>query len=314
MPAASKSSASAHRTLAEITFPVDSFREAAPHLRRPFTPAAVKFKVQATWPKQNPTGGLIVSYIDARLVVERLNLIVPHLWHDAYEPQDRHLICHLTVDGITRSDVGEGIVKGLYSDALKRAAVKFGVGVSLYATPKMMLSVDDGHLKSRRTRDGESLVLTPKGESHVRFLYAKWLEAHGSHAFGEPLDHGDTEGAQGDVEAEDEELGHDGQAATTPSGGRSVQDTRQEAAVATPEQRRLLFAAADDAQLPPVEFADAICKAVGIGLKSFEDQSQASAWAARQVDRLPARLVDRVLDEIRTMATREPDPVAPELR
>jgi hypothetical protein len=67
-------------------FPCDSFKAAARHLRRPFTPAAVRFKVQATWPKDKPTGGLIVAYIDARLVTERLNLVVPHLWADAYRP------------------------------------------------------------------------------------------------------------------------------------------------------------------------------------------------------------------------------------
>jgi ERF superfamily len=107
----------------------------------------------------------------------------------------------------------------------------------------------------------------------------------------------------------------DGQAATG-SGRTPSAAGRQEAAVASLEQRRLLFAKADEAQLPPTEFADAICKAVGIGLRSFDDESHASAWVSRQVDRLPARLVDRVLDEIRVLAAQahEPDPVAPELR
>jgi hypothetical protein len=191
-------------TPAAVAFPVDSFREAAPHLRRPFTPQAVKFKVQATWPKDNPTGGLIVAYIDARLAVERLNLIVPHLWHDDYEPAGKFLGCALTVDGITRRDVGQELMnlKGLYSDAFKRAAVKFGVGVSLYAIPKMMLNVSDGHLKPRRTRDGASLELTPAGEKYVRSLYSRWLSEHGVQAFGEPLDHGDSDDAQGDAEVD----------------------------------------------------------------------------------------------------------------
>ena len=191
---------------APTVFPLGSFREAAIHLRRPFTQAAVKFKVQATWPKDKPTGGLIVAYIDARLAVERLNLIVPHLWSDEYELAGKGgLICHLTVDGITRRDLGEGVGKGLFSDALKRAAVKFGVGVSLYAIPKMTLNFSDGHLKPRRTRDGESLELTPAGEKRVRATYAAWLTEIGVQAFGEPLDHGDTEGAQGDVEADGED-------------------------------------------------------------------------------------------------------------
>jgi hypothetical protein len=178
--------------------PVDSFREAAPLLRRPFTPAAVKFKVQATWPKDTPTGGLIVAYIDARLVTERLNMVCPHLWEDAYNGP----MCRLTIDGLTRHDVGDGTGKALVSDAFKRAAVKFGVGVSLYAIPSMRLNKSNGHLEDRRTRDGMSLVLTPNGETHVRMIYEGWLDMKGRQAFGDPLDHGDSEDAQGDAEVD----------------------------------------------------------------------------------------------------------------
>ncbi len=186
-------------------FPVESFREAARHLRRPFTPAAVKFKVQATWPKDNPTGGLIVAYIDARLAIERLNLVVPHLWHDEYRPVTPDLMwCDLTVDGITRRDVGEGKGKGLVSDALKRAAVHFGIGVSLYAIPKMILKVDSGAVKAKQIAGKRTLEITPKGEQMLRDMYAHWLDAHGRTSFGEPLDHGDVEGAQGDTETETE--------------------------------------------------------------------------------------------------------------
>lgn len=190
-------------TAPEDIFPLDSFRDAARHLRRPFTEHAVKFKVQATWPKENPTSGLIVAYIDARLVVERLNLLVPHLWHDGYRPVGgQQMWCDLTIDGITRSDVGEGTGKGLVSDALKRAAVKFGIGVSLYAIPKMILELTDGTLKSKQTRESLTLELLPKGEQVLRGMYAHWLDERGLQAFGEPLDHGDVADAQGDHEAE----------------------------------------------------------------------------------------------------------------
>lgn len=185
-------------------FPLDSFKDAAIHLRRPFTPQAVKFKVQATWPKDEPTSGMIVSYIDARLAVERLNLIVPHLWYDNYEPADkpRFLRCALTIDGITRSDVGEGDGKGLYSDAFKRAAVKFGVGVSIYAVPKMVLNVRDGHLQVKGSGERQTVVLTANGETRARDIYSLWLATHGTQAFGEVLNHGDVENSQGDVDAE----------------------------------------------------------------------------------------------------------------
>lgn len=179
----------------------ESFREAVGLLRRPFTAEAVKFKVQATWPKgDQPTNGLVVCYIDQRLVTERLNLIVPHLWHDAYRPVGSGLMwCDLTVDGITRSDVGEGQGKALVSDALKRAAVKFGIGVSLYATPKMVIGVEGGQARVRKTaRDGLTLELQPRGEVYVRNLYSTWLDTHAAKVYGDALDHGDVFDADGD--------------------------------------------------------------------------------------------------------------------
>lgn len=186
---------------AEVLFPLDSFKAAARHLRRPFTAEAVKWKVQAVWPKDNPASGLVVGYIDARLAVERLNLLVPHLWFDEYETAGKQLLCRLTVDGITRQDVGDGQGKGLYSDALKRAAVKFGVGVSLYAIPKMILQVSDGMVKVRQTAKGKTLEITPKGDARLRTMYADWLTQHGEGAFGEALNHGDVEGSVGDPDA-----------------------------------------------------------------------------------------------------------------
>jgi len=180
-------------------FSVDSYRAAAMHLRRPFTAEAVKWKVQAEF------GGdkaLIVPYIDARLVIERLNLVCPHLWHDEYEPLagGQGLLCRLTIDGITRLDVGSDYKgKGLYSDAFKRAAVKFGVGVSLYALPQIIFSTTDGLLRKQGKK--ESLVLTDSGLARCASGYRAWLKEAGE-TFGEALDHGDVEGAYGDVEAE----------------------------------------------------------------------------------------------------------------
>ena len=177
------------------SLPVDAYREAAPLLRRPFTAAAVKFKVQATWPKDKPEAALIVAYIDARLAIERLNLVCPHLWEDDYKSiGDGLMWCYLTVDGITRRDVGEGKGKGLVSDALKRAAVHFGVGVSLYAIPKIVLKTSDGHVVLKQGK----LALTPSGEGRCRTIYEMWLDTRGTQAFGEPLDHGDVDDAAGD--------------------------------------------------------------------------------------------------------------------
>lgn len=153
---------------------------------------------------------MIVAYIDARLVIERLNKVVPDMWTEAYSdpiPLNKGAMmwCHLTVGGITHSDVGEspkGMSKDLISDALKRAAVHFGIGVSIYALPQIKLFYGDGdkRLEKRQVSDGKggkkpTLILTEYGHDKLRQGYAQWLETHGVELFGEPLDHGDVEGA-----------------------------------------------------------------------------------------------------------------------
>jgi hypothetical protein len=195
------------RDLTTEAFPVASFKLAADHLRRPFAPGAVKFKVQAQIPKDNPSKALVVGYIDARLVTERLNKVCPHLWHDEYERLDgKVLLCRLTVDGITRQDVGEAgaIGKAAFSDAFKRAAVKFGVGVSLYALPPFFLEMKDGLEQKQRQVKGQTekyLVIKPAGDTLLRGRYEGWLETPQGENFGVPLDHGDdpTEGSVGDL-------------------------------------------------------------------------------------------------------------------
>jgi hypothetical protein len=167
-------------------FPVDSFTQAREHLRRPCTVAAVKFKPQQKL-ANNTT--LCVAYLDARLVIERLNLVVAGGWEPVFEPVPGGLMwCHLTVCRVTRRDVGQGQGKALVSDALKRAAVHFGIGVSLYAAPAIRLP-------------GEVKYLNDTHLTQLRGQYKQWLEQRGVHDFGEPLDHGDVEGAQGDPEA-----------------------------------------------------------------------------------------------------------------
>jgi Rad52/22 family double-strand break repair protein len=206
---------------AEVGLPVDSLREAAPYLRRPFTPEAIKFKVQTVF--SGASGCLVVAYIDARLVIERLNLVVPDMWHAHYERIDGTKLawCHLAITdredfratSVTRSDIGEGQgrsegqqVKAMISDALKRAAVHFGVGVSVYALPQITLNADQPHVRKKKMAKGDTLVLTDHGHAKLREGYAKWLTEK-PHGFGEPLSHGDVEGATIDVdEPEPEEF------------------------------------------------------------------------------------------------------------
>lgn len=188
--------------------PADSFRAAAPYLRRPYETQAVRWKVQHQWPKgAKPEGGLIVCYIDRGLVIDRLNVVVPHLWSAAFEDLGHGMMrCALTVDGITRVDVGEAAsLKARYSDSLKRAAVHFGVGVNLSRVPQARLSVKAGQLRAYQAGEKHGLDLTQAGLDYLRARYDHWLDVAGREVFGDPLPHGDVhdhEQAQGDEETD----------------------------------------------------------------------------------------------------------------
>ncbi|MCW3018621.1 MAG: Rad52/22 double-strand break repair protein [Solirubrobacterales bacterium] len=191
-------------------FPVDSLRDAALELRRPFEVKAIKWKVQnAIGAKDNPSGGMVVCYMDRGLVIDRLNMVIPHLWSMQFSELERgHMLCKLTVDGVTREDVGEGgTLKARYSDSLKRVAVHFGVGASLSRVPKSKLTVSDKRAKIWTGHDGKKHVdITQAGLDYLRARYETWLADVGIAAFGEPLLHGDLGDAQGDDEVADESI------------------------------------------------------------------------------------------------------------
>jgi hypothetical protein len=111
-------------------------------LAAPFPAADVKWKPQSV--KGNRA--LAMAYIDARLVMDRLDAVAGlGNWADKYTLlPDGSVMCDLSVrlDGewITKADVGSlseqpdggDRLKAAFSDALKRAAVKFGIGRYLY--------------------------------------------------------------------------------------------------------------------------------------------------------------------------------------
>lgn len=194
-----------------VTFPVDSIDAALPHLRRPFSPAAVKWKVQATSPKGKPAErAIMVGYIDARLVSARLNKVVGGNWSEKpvrVADQPWALMYELTVFEQTHTDVGvaqgrsdDMKLKAMHSDGLKRPAVRFGIGEYLYAMPQVWIDVtEDGSEKSdgtptiKRTRDGKVPGFLPDAVfTYLRERYEAWLKAEGEEAFGKPLDHGDA--------------------------------------------------------------------------------------------------------------------------
>lgn len=189
-------------------------------LARPFTPEAIKWKVQVN-PKAEDKSAMVVAHIDARLVAARLDHVVPLAWSTEYlsvahaqvggAEAGKAVLCALTIMGTTRVDVGllkggdgaddEVRIKGGYSDALKRVAVQFGVGASLYAIPKMWIGKAQGAKVWEKGGKWKAAVDNDQAEAFLRRKYQEWLDQVGIPLFGTPISHGDVEGAQGDVEA-----------------------------------------------------------------------------------------------------------------
>src|SRR5437016_9609398 len=121
-------------------------------LAEPFNTDEVKFKPGVV------TGNraLALPYVDARVIQDRLDEVLGVAgWQDEYEClPEGSVVCRLRLrlgsEWITKMDVGgpseqpdEGDRrKAAVSDALKRAAVKFGVGRYLYRLPQQWVDYD----------------------------------------------------------------------------------------------------------------------------------------------------------------------------
>lgn len=127
-------------------------------LAQPFQ--EVGWKIQAT--NKDKTKGMVVAYIDARDVAARLDEVGVE-WGDRYNVMQMGerprpsgtaaywvVECALEINAVVRCDVGTGegeeAEKSAYSDAFKRAAVKFGVGRYLYSLPSVWMPVEDRQL------------------------------------------------------------------------------------------------------------------------------------------------------------------------
>jgi hypothetical protein len=121
-------------------------------LTQPFDPAEVHWKPQAI----SGNRALAIAYIDARSVMDRLDQVVGiESWHDDYEAlPDGSVVCRLSVrigeEWVTKVDVGSPSDQkdagdkrtAAFSDALKRAAVKWGIGRYLYSLPASWVDYD----------------------------------------------------------------------------------------------------------------------------------------------------------------------------
>ena len=121
-------------------------------LSAPFDLAEVQFKPAVI----SGNRALALAYVDARSIQDRLDDVLGiDGWHDSYRVlPDGSVMCRLRLrigeQWITKVDVGGQSeqpdggdrTKAAFSDALKRAAVKFGIGRYLYRLPAQWVDYD----------------------------------------------------------------------------------------------------------------------------------------------------------------------------
>src|SRR5262245_1666394 len=135
-------------------------------LAAPFERSEVKFKPGVV----SGNRALALHFVDARVIQDRLDDVLGAAnWQDEYEVlADGSVVCRLRLrlggEWITKMDVGgpseqpdEGDRrKAAFSDSLKRAAVKFGIGRYLYRLPSQWVDYD-----TRNKRFAKSPTLPP---------------------------------------------------------------------------------------------------------------------------------------------------------
>lgn len=132
--------------------------------------------------KVRSQGGKQLHYITARTAMNRLDEVLgPANWWDEYDPRENSVLCKLTIrlpDGSTLTKADAGGYAGMadsgdddksgYSDAFKRAAVKFGVGRYLYndGIPPFARAILTGEVPDDRADPREPTRVAGKGDAY----------------------------------------------------------------------------------------------------------------------------------------------------
>lgn len=126
-------------------------------LKAPFKPEDIEWKPQSATERNGQISVLVVPYLNARAIMDRLDEVCGPMWKSEYEQMSLNtskgvkegFSCRLAikigeewisrVDGAEVSDIES--IKGGHSNALKRAAVQWGIGRYLYDLPNFWVPV-----------------------------------------------------------------------------------------------------------------------------------------------------------------------------
>src|SRR5688500_14712687 len=118
-------------------------------LKKPFHPSQIEWKPGSL--SADKTRALAIAYADVRAYQNRLDEVCGMNWSVTYTPWGERIVCHLTIDGVTRSSTGEPDSQSERSEiagtaaeaqAFKRAAAMFGLGRYLYNMPSIWVEYD----------------------------------------------------------------------------------------------------------------------------------------------------------------------------
>ncbi len=198
-----------------LHLPAQSFEEAIPYLRAPYTPSQVRAKILTT--PENPSWPCTIAlYAIGETQMDRFTLICGSEWDHEFTKlaeeqrgtgKETKWYCMVAATfeafGVTHTDIGEGTAPtragaemNARAQASKRAGRKFGPGQCLYACDTIVMfrgskpdelrlpKGDDPkrHLKPYFDKEGQ-------GQAYCRTRYDLWLKETGEREYGAPLDH-----------------------------------------------------------------------------------------------------------------------------
>jgi hypothetical protein len=153
----------------------DKMNQILEELSKPFHPSRITWRPGALTGKKDKA--LALAYADLRAYQNRLDETCGMDWSVSYTPWGDRIICHLTINGITRSSTGEpdsdaerSEIAGTTAEAqaFKRACAMFGLGRYLYTLPSVWVEYDTAN--QRFTEKAKARLHGIIAQHYQRFL------------------------------------------------------------------------------------------------------------------------------------------------
>ncbi len=141
-------------------------------LSKPFHPSAIDWLPGSITKAKDKA--LALAYADLRAYMNRLDEVCGLDWAVSYTPWGDKVICHVTINGVTRSSTGEptsesekGEISGTVAEAqaFKRACAMFGLGRYLYSFPQTWQPIDD---YKKFTKEAQAKLATIVADHYKR--------------------------------------------------------------------------------------------------------------------------------------------------